>query len=68
MQALLDGRVGGDVEVDEGEDVAGCDGAGADDGLGFVLEVVGLFFFGADVGVGENVVEDVGLAGGFGTW
>ena len=40
-------------------------GAGADDGLGFVLEVVGGFLFGADVGVGEDVVENCGLAGGF---
>ena len=40
-------------------------GAGADDGLSFVLEVVGGFLLGADVGVGEDVVENCGLAGGF---
>ncbi len=39
-------------------------GAGADDGLGFLLEVVGGFVLGADGGVGEDVVEDCGLAGG----
>ena len=45
--------------------MGGRDGAGADDGLGFILEVVGCFFFRADGWVGEDVVEDGGLAGGF---
>ena len=45
--------------------MAGRYGAGADDGLSFVLEVVGGFLFRANVGVGEDVVEDCGLAGGF---
>lgn len=45
--------------------MGGCYGASADDGLSFVLEVVGGFLFGADVGVGEDVVENCGLAGGF---
>ena len=45
--------------------MGGCYGAGADDGLSFVLEVVGGFFLRADVGVGEDVVENCGLAGGF---
>lgn len=45
--------------------MGGCDGAGADDGLGFVLQVGDGFFFRADGGVGEDVVEDGGLAGGF---
>ena len=45
--------------------MGGCYGAGADDGLSFVLEVVGGFLLGADVGVGEDVVENGGLAGGF---
>ena len=40
-------------------------GARADDGLSFVLEVVGRFLFRADVGVGEDVVEYCGLAGRF---
>ena len=45
--------------------MAGRYGACADDGLSFVLEVVGSFLFRADVGVGEDVVEYCGLAGGF---
>ena len=45
--------------------MGGCYGAGADDGLGFILQVVGDFFFRADGGVGENVVEDCSLASGF---
>ena len=45
--------------------MSGRYGAGADDRLSFVLEVVGGFLFGADVGVGEDVVENCGLAGGF---
>lgn len=53
--------------MQEREDVAGCDGAGADDGLGFVLEVGGFFDVGVDGWVGEDVVEDVGLANGFET-
>lgn len=40
-------------------------GARADDSLSFVLEVVGGFLFSADVGVGEDIVENCGLAGGF---
>lgn len=40
-------------------------GACADDSLSFVLEVVGGFLFSADVGVGEDVVENCGLARGF---
>ena len=40
-------------------------GACADDSLSFVLEVVGGFLFSADVGVGEDIVENCGLAGGF---
>ena len=65
LQFLLDGGVGEDVVVEEGDDVTGCDGAGADDCLGFVLEVVGFFDVGVDVGVCEDFVEDVGLADGF---
>ena len=40
-------------------------GARADDSLSFVLEVVGGFFLRADVGVGEDVVENCGLASRF---
>ena len=45
--------------------MAGCYGAGADDTLGFVLEVVSGFLLRADGWIGEDVVEDCGLAGGF---
>ena len=45
--------------------MGGCYGAGTDDRLGLVLEMVGGFFFGADGRAGEDVVEDGGLAGGF---
>ncbi len=37
-------------------------GTGADYRLGFVLQVIGVFFLGADVWVGEHFVEDVRLA------
>ena len=39
-------------------------GAGADYGLSFVLQVVGVFFLGTDVRIGEYFVEDVRLAFG----
>lgn len=68
LELLADGGVGEDVVVQEGDDVASRDGAGADDDLGFVLEVVGFFDVGVDVRVGEDVVEDVGLADGFAAW
>ncbi len=45
--------------------MAGRYGARADDSLSFVLEVVGGFLLRADIGVGEDVVENCGLAGGF---
>lgn len=45
--------------------MAGRYGARADDGLSFVLEMIGGFLLRADVGVGEHVVEYCGLAGGF---
>lgn len=41
----------------------GC-GAGADGGLGFLVEVGVCFLLVADAGVGGDVVEDGGLAGG----
>ena len=41
--------------------MAGRDGAGRDDGLGFVLEVVRFLFLRSDVVVGEDVEEDVRL-------
>lgn len=68
LEFLADGGVGDDVVVQVGDDVAGCGGAGADYCFGFVLEVVGFFDVGVDVGVGEDVVEDVGLADGFSAW
>ena len=45
--------------------MACCDGAGADHGLGFVLEVIGFFLLGTHGRVGEDVVEDCCLSGGF---
>lgn len=68
LELLADGGVGEDVVVQEGDDVAGGDGAGADDDLGFVLEVVGFLDVRVDVRLGEDVVEDVGLADGFAAW
>ena len=65
LEFLLDRRVGEDVVMQEGDDVTRCDGAGADDYLGFVLEVVGFFDVGVDVGVCKDFVEDVGLTNGF---
>lgn len=50
------------MEGCDGKDVACCDCPGADDGLGFVLEVVGLFFLGPDLRVCEDVIEDCRLA------
>ncbi len=68
MKFLLHRGVVDDVKVQEREDVACRDGAGANDGLGLVLEVVGFFDVGMDIGVGENVVEYVGLADRFAAW
>ena len=68
MKFLLHRGVVDDVEVQEGEDVACRDGAGANDGLGLILEVVGFFDVGMDIRVGENVVEYVGLANRFAAW
>lgn len=51
--------------MDNGEDVGGCDGAGTDDRLSFVLKVIVIFLLETDFVVGENVVEYVGLAFGF---
>ena len=65
LQLLEDGRVGNDVEACDGEDVCCGGGAGADDGLGFVLHVVVGFLLGPDLWVGEHVVEYSGLALGF---
>lgn len=67
MEFGADVGVVDDVEVDDGEDVACCYGAGTDDGLGFVLEVVVIFFLEADGVVGEDVVEDVALTFWFAT-
>ena len=44
--------------------MAGRHGAGGDDGLGFVLQVVRFFLLRPDVVVGEHVVEDGFLSDG----